>query len=192
MELSISDLSRLKTAHDLSVQEYGQDWEGLLTLRLGVQNEILLRKHLVTYFKRQLASSKHRLPLHRSVYIHTKNNDIHAHCYVSHKYRPNKMIDNDSIRSMKECWLNNGEMRNMSRAKKEAYGELYVQYKPFTKRGSEYGNFGSYGIKDGNGSDYVYEASDLKYKDATAHALGLQYMKRYGHTTYYQNIVAAG
>ena len=64
MDYKIYDLVRLKTAHDLAVQEYGQDWEGMLTLRIGRQNETALRKHLVTFFKRQLPNSKFKLQLH--------------------------------------------------------------------------------------------------------------------------------
>ena len=120
MNLQISDLARLRTAHDLAVQEYGQDWEGMLTLRIGRQNEAALRKHVVSYFKRHLASSKFKLPLYRSVYIHMHGNDAHAHCYVAHKWKPGRTIGDAEIAAMKECRLQMGEMRNMSAAKKAA------------------------------------------------------------------------
>ena len=192
MNLQISDLARLKTAHDLAVQEYGQDWEGMLTLRMGRQNEAALRKHVVRYFKRHLASSEYKLPLHRSVYIHTHGNDVHAHCYVAHKWKPGRTIGDTEIAAMKKCWLEMGDMRNMSAAKKAAYADLYVHYKSFEHKGSQHGNFGSYGIKEGRDTDYLFEAMDLRYGGMQGHARGREYMKRYGHTTHYQNIVAEG
>ena len=192
MQQEIQDLARLKAAHDLAVQEYGQGWEGILTLRLGRQNDTALRRHIVSYFKRCLCSSKAKLPLHRSVYIHNHNNDVHAHCYVSHKWAPNRSISDAEIEAMKDAWLMWGELKDISDAKRHAYRDLYAHYKPITHYGAEHGNFGSYGFKEGRDTDYLYEAMDLRYKDLTAHSRGLSYMKQYGHTTHYQNIAAAG
>lgn len=191
MNLSAEESSRLKRAHDYAVMEYAQDWEGMLTLRLGWQNETALLKELVTYFKRSLPR-KYKLRLYRSVYIHTLDSDIHAHCYVAHEWSPKQNIGTAEIDAMKQCWLETTELSKVSEAKKRMSSSLYFDYKDFALKGAEHGNYGSYGAKSLRNSEHRFEASELQYRDEEAHKRVLEYMKKYGHTTDYQNIVLRG
>jgi len=188
MQQEVQDLARLKTAHDLAVQEYGQGWEGILTLRTGRQNEAALRKDIVSYFKRHLRNQPYKLSLHRSVYLHRIDSDVHAHCYVRHEYEQ-RTIGEAEIDSMMSCWIDSGEMRSVGESKKQQYKTLYVHYKAIDKDGAEHGNFASYGIGDARDSDYLVEANSLKYEGDVARARGLKYMAQHRHTTRYQNML---
>jgi hypothetical protein len=186
---TIQDRARLKAAHDIAVMEYAQGWEAMLTLRTGRQCEAELIRSLKKYFKRNLTNTHNNLPLYRSVYIHRDTNDIHAHAFIAHKYITRTVTEADAEK-LKDCWLHTGGLAKISEEKRLRCSSLYYDFKLLDDPRSERGSFGEYGIKQMMKEELVYDCCEYRYEGAHARDRGERFMKRFGHTTRFQNVMS--
>lgn len=180
MKDDTKDRARLKAAHDIAVMEYGQGWVALLTLKVGRQSETELIKNMKTYFKRNLPNKHNRLSLHRSVYIHRIENDIHAHAYIRPKYDDVTIGVKEELK-MRDCWLMTGSLASISDQKRQMAGGLLFDLKLLDNPSATRGSFGEYGIKQMLNEELVYECSDYKYEGVEARTRGTEFMELHGH-----------
>lgn len=186
---TIQDRARLKAAHDIAVLEYAQGWEAMLTLRTGRQSEAELIKSIKKYFKRNLTNKHNNIPLYRSVYLHRDRNDIHAHAFIAHKYITRTVTEADAEK-LKDCWLHTGALAKISEQKRQLCSSLYYDFKLLDNPSAERGSFGEYGIKQMENEELVYDCCEYRYEGAHARERGEKFMRRFGHTTRFQNVLS--